>query len=60
MVHSGWTVTFWETNNLLGDDQMLSLTLDESVPPISRDAAGTGTRIYVDKSWNVVLTYETR
>jgi hypothetical protein len=56
MVHSGWTVTFWETNNLLGDDQMLSLTLDESVPPTNCDAAGTGTKIYADKSWNVVLT----
>lgn len=58
--HAGWTLTFWETNNLLGDDQMLNLTLDESVPPTNRDAAGTGTKSYTDKAWNVVLTYETR
>lgn len=57
---AGWTLTFWETNNLLGDDQMLRLTLDESVPPTNRDATGTGTKSYTDKAWNVVLTYETR
>lgn len=60
MAQSGWTLTFWETNNLLGDDQMLALTLDESTPPSNRDAAGTGTKSYSDKAWTVVLTYETR
>ena len=58
--NAGWTLTFWETNNLLGDEQMLSLTLDESVPPANRDATGTGTKTYTDKAWSVVLTYETR
>ncbi|GAB3639170.1 hypothetical protein GCM10027422_47610 [Hymenobacter arcticus] len=60
MANPGWTLTFLETNNLLGDDQMLALTLDESTPPSNRDAAGTGTKTYADKAWNVVLTYETR
>ena len=60
MANAGWTLTFFETNNLLGDEPMLSLTLDESMPPSNRDAAGMGTKAYADKAWNVVLTYETR
>jgi hypothetical protein len=60
MANAGWALTFWETNNLLGDEQMLMLTLDESTLPRNRDAAGTGTKTYTDKAWNVVLTYETR
>lgn len=60
MANAGWTLTFWETNNLLGDEQMLRLTLDERVPPTNRDATGTGTKSYTDKAWQVVLTYVTR